>query len=488
MGLKSGETGPKGVFKKFCTEDRGRASTFRRFTTLPDVARGVLHLQPDGQRRATERGEAAVLLDGNVLMMSVPEAVNTIDGFVDIIYGYVRGGGVATGRLVVVAFDEPDHLTVAKKEEQARRDAARRQHAVTCSFDVLPPVLGPHFTRAELDACGDISSLKTDRALKTRLYDEVIRRVFERLKETMAQFAQKGHDPGAFVVDGADPRGCEIAPGERRAPALYATDDATAEALARERPIGEGDIKLIALENQIRALQVAGDEDFLQYKLCLTSTTDTDTFMTMLLDTAKRRLTPDGSTLHSLFCMREPPSKREREATDGAASATFLACDTTLLEDHLQEYLWSRASGGAAAASAPQKLQAMLALASSAALCGCDFTLEGLKGARFDHFFESLPGFIASEPKALGCFGSALAREPVVARTACQGLLRVCYAASQHMDTKQRYKKQAATVWDVSETLLRRAVWASAYWSQHEFVEEMQEWGFRPPLEAPLTG
>jgi hypothetical protein len=247
MGLKSGETGPKGVFKKFCTEDGERASTFRRFNTLPDVARGVLHLQPDGQRRATERGEAVVLLDGNVLMMSVPEAVNTIDGFVDIIYGYVRGGGVATARLVVVAFDEPEHLTVAKKEEQARRDAARRQHAVTCSFDVLPPVLGPHFTRAELDACGDISSLKTDRALKTRLYDEVIRRVCERLKENMAHFEQKGHDPGSFVVDGADPRGCEIPPGERRVPTLYATDEATANALARERSIGEGDIKLIAL-------------------------------------------------------------------------------------------------------------------------------------------------------------------------------------------------------------------------------------------------
>ena len=139
-------------------------------------------------------------------------------------------------------------------------------------------------------------------------------------------------------------------------------------------------------------------------------------------------------------------------------------------------------------ASAAQKLHAMLALAGSAALCGCDFTLEGLKGARFDHFFESLPGFIATEPKALSCFGSALAREPAVARTACQGLLRVCYTASQHMDTKQRYKKQAASVWDVSETLLRRAIWASAYWSQHEFADEMQEWGFNPPLTLPLSG
>jgi len=492
MGLKSGDTGPKGVFKKFCTDSVERRPTFRRFLTLQEVARGVLHLQPDGVRRATERSEAVVLLDGNVLMMSVPEAVNTLDGFVDIIYGYVRKGAVAAGRLVVVAFDEPEHLTMAKKEEQARRDAARRQHTVTCSTDVLPTVLGPHFTRAELEACANVHALKTDRALKTRLYDEVIRRVHDKLKEAMANFAASGHDPGVLVVDGADPRGCEVPAGERRTPAIYGTDTATAQALAHEAPIGEGDIKLIALESRLRELQAAGDEEFCRYKLCLTSTTDTDTFMTMLLDTAKRRLVPDhaadGVALHSLFCMREPPSKRDRDATDGNASATFLACDTMLLEDHLQTHLWSKASGGAAMASAPQKLHAMLALSGAAALCGCDFTLGGLKGARFDHFFESLPGFIATEPNALGCFGSALAREPVVARTACKGLLRVCYTASQHMETKPRYKKQAQTVWDVSDTLLRRAVWALAYWSQNEFADEMREWGFNPPLELPING
>jgi hypothetical protein len=126
-----------------------------------------------------------------------------------------------------------------------------------------------------------------------------------------------------------------------------------------------------------------------------------------------------------------------------------------------------------------QLLAAMVAFCAAAALCGCDFTLEGLKGSRFDHFWESMPQFVATEPMALGRFVNALDQSEAVAQDACTGLYRVCVQASKHMEEKPRYKKQAQSVHDVPDTMLRRAVWAAAYWGQREHVAS-PEWGFLP--------
>ena len=269
---------------------------------------------------------------------------------------------------------------------------------------------------------------------------------------------------------------------------MVASDPGIAAALARERPIGEGDIKLIALESRIHELKAVHPR-FKDFTLCLTSTVDTDSFPIMLLDAAKRRVNPYSSGLHSLFCMREPASKREREESGGTAKATWLVCDTVLLEYKLQCHLWSQVVENRP--SDEMMLQAMLALCASTALCGCDFTGKtGQKGSRFDHFWEALPEFIATEPKALACFGSTLADDSAVARTATGGLLRVCYAASGHMEGKRcsgtstrTYKTQAKELWDTPDRLLRRSIWATAYWAQHEFIAD-SEWGFSADLSA----
>ena len=76
-------------------------------------------------------------------------------------------------------------------------------------------------------------------------------------------------------------------------------------------------------------------------------------------------------------------------------------------------------------------------------------------------------------------FGSALASETAVAQDACTGLYRVCVNASEAMEKKPRYKKQAASVHAVSDAMLRRAIWSVAYWAQNEFVAD-PEWGFLP--------
>ena len=466
MGLKSGERGVKAWLKE------KHAAQFCRFDTLTAARDGV----------PSAREHTAILLDGNVLMNAVPESVCTLGGIADVIFGYVWRDALAAGKLVVVVFDEPAHLTYAKREEQARRDATRKAKTVTSLAEPAPPL--PHdFTRADLEACGDISVLKTDRRFKARLYDEVIRRVFARVKRVMAQWQNHGHEPGILVLDGVEPRGCELPNGEARSPVMCGTDVAVSAALTRTVPIGEGDLKLVSLENKLRDLKTR-DPRFEQYRLCITSTIDTDALPIMLLDVAKRRLAPSPVALQTRLCMREPPSKRAREETDGQARATFLTVDIVLLDKTLQCHFWSESASQPTAA---EMLQSMLALSSAMAVCGCDFTGNGQKGSRFDHFYESLPKFVANEPRALATFDTALASEPAAARQACEGLLRVCRVASTNMEVKpmgggtRTYTTQASQVRSIPKGMLRRAVWTSAYWAQNEFDANL-EWGFQPEL------
>ena len=86
---------------------------------------------------------------------------------------------------------------------------------------------------------------------------------------------------------------------------------------------------------------------------------------------------------------------------------------------------------------------------------------------------------VRTEPQSLLRFVNALDHSEAVAQDACQGLYRVCVQASKHMEDKPRYKKQAESVNTVPDNLLRRAVWAAAYWGQNEFVATV-EWGFAP--------
>ena len=472
MGLKGGsnDTGVKALLKTRVPR------AFGRFEQLSQARDAVMR---DGDEEAagdgreahpvdvtkdnlTKRQRTAVFLDGNVLMMTVPDAVGEVGAFADIIYNYVREA-MRTGCLVVVAFDEPQHLTQAKREEQQRRDAARTARTVACSNDMTPVPLGHEFTRAEVEALADVHVLKADRKCRVRLYDEVIRRVYERSQAVMTQWQANGHEPGCLILDGVEIRGADRPVGAPREVGMVGTNIEILADFARKTPIGEGDIKLIALENTLRDL-VSMNVRYSHYRLAVTSTTDTDSFCTFLIDVAKRRVLPYSGALHSLFCMREPPSKRDRECNQ-QAKASFLCCDVALLEASIQNHLWSLVR---TPPKPEQALASMLAFCSAAALCGCDFTMDGLKGSRFDHFWESLPSFVSTEPQALLRFNSALDQQEAVVQDACQGLYRVCVQASKHMEDKPRYKKQAQSVHDVPDTMLRRAVWTAAYWGQNE--------------------
>lgn len=457
MGLKAtGEKGAKAYLRTNCKR------AFRVYPTLLETRKAV----------GATRAQTAVLLDMNVILMSIPESVTTLAGCVRVVWSFVEWA-VGTGALTVCVFDEPQAMTNAKKAEQARRDQARASHKVACSDDLEPCPLTDDFTAAQLEALPNVLPLRDHRPTRSRLYDEITKRVYA----IAAAKAEKWNASGKpehltrIVMDGVDMRGCERPKESPRQPVMTGNNEALVQALQRDRPIGEGDIKLQQLDGRIRELAVEGGV-LEGTTLIMASTIDTDSLMISALSVSKRRIAPYMSSVHTVLCMRTAVTKAQKEANPDA-TATYLVCDTAMLEGMMQQHIW----GLGAQPTPEQMLNAMLAMSASAALAGCDFV--ELSGARFDHFFDSLKDFVTSEPTALEQFGAALAPDAPVARQACQSLIRVCYTASKAMEDKPRYKKQAQSVFDCDDATLRRAVWTAAYWAENEF-EADEDWGFQP--------
>lgn len=464
MGLKAtGEKGAKAYLRKNCKR------AFRTYDTLLDTRKAV----------GATRQQTAVLIDMNVVLMSIPESVTTLHGCVRVVWNFVEWA-LGTGAVTICVFDEPQAMTKAKKAEQARRDEARASHKITCSVDLEPCPLTDDFTSADLEALPNVLPLRDHRPTRSRLYDEISKRVYEIAAAKAAKWNASGNPEHRtlIIMDGVDMRGCERPKNTHRDVAMMGNDEALVQAFQRDRPIGEGDIKLQQLDGRIREL--ASDGGLLAgTTLVMQSTIDTDSLMISALGVSKRRVTPYTSSVHTVLCMRSAVTKAQREDNPDA-TASYLVCDVAMLEGYIQQHIW----GVAAQPTPVQMLNAMIAMSAATALAGCDFV--ELSGARFDHFFDSLSDFVKAEPMALQNFGTALASEPAVARQACQSLLRVCYTASRAMEDKPRYKRQAKSVFDCDDATLRRAIWTSAYWCENEFDAD-GEWGFSPIGPAAMV-
>lgn len=473
MGLKSGPGGFKALMREQA------ADAFRTYASLEAVRDAVLASETTTTSR---REKTAVFVDGNVLMMAIPAALATFEAYTAQVYRYVAAARRA-GAIVVVVFDEPEHLTHAKREEQIRRDGARaKRQIVACSED-LRPVVPSDFTVADLMALPSVHVVKDDRRLRSRFFDAVARAVYEKIAATSSP------DHGFVVFDGVDLRACDRAAAEARAPFITATNP-LGDVFERSEPIGEGDIKLAWLDNRLRTL-VRNDARFAHVRLALTCTIDTDSLATGLIDTARQRCgntttTPPTQQVHSVLCMREAAWARSRrsDCDDGVAqtAAAYLCCDLSLLEECVQKHVWKLVLVPGAPCPPPPpeaQLGAVLFICAVAAGCGCDFTGSGFPGARFDHFWEAIPEHVATDADAVAPFGHLLTSTDVhgSALDAVSALRRACHATAAHMSTKPRYKRQAMQVHAPPLGLLLRTVWSLAYWAQIEHPADVA-WGF----------
>jgi len=436
-------------------------SAFRAYQTLADAR----------DASAATRAQTFACLDGNVLMMAVPGGAKSFDALVAIVISSIRTA-MATSAVTVVAFDEPDALTQAKREEQMRRDAPRDATRVACSGDMQTVPLSDEYTRGEVHQSENVQLLMQNRSTRPRLIDEVCRTAMTRLQRQIDDWNAAGHTGGHVVFDGVDPRGADRHTGAARSPTLVASSEAAHAAFARDFRIGEGDLKLAHLGRSVRRLASEPSTPLLEATtLSLCVTIDTDSFAIELIEEARRAGDAVVSPVNTLLCMRERASKRGR---DDDHDPYYLCCDVAMLHAQLQRHMWGvhRSPGDL------EQRAAITLLVAGWAACGCDFVSE-VKPMRADVVFRCIGDVVRSHPDGLGLIEHAwrgdrgrmsLVHEPV------RALLLECARALSGMP---RVKAQhVASLRRVDELVLRRLSWVVAYWNSVEYGGDLSDFGF----------
>ena len=99
------------------------------------------------------RSQTLAVLDGNVMMNAIPASVDSFRGYVTILANQLNDAVQAAAHVVVV-FDEPEAMTLAKRDEQRRRDAVRQARVPLCSEDLVATITDDNFSTDDLRADG----------------------------------------------------------------------------------------------------------------------------------------------------------------------------------------------------------------------------------------------------------------------------------------------------------------------------------------------
>ena len=453
MGLKAtGDKGVKAVVK------HAFASACRSYDNLGDVRKAV----------GVDRSKTSICMDGNVMFMQVPTAASTFDGYTSIITSAIKTA-LASAALVIVVFDEPEHLSVAKAEEQRRRDQARNKTVVLSSEDITTHPTTDNYTAEDLEKLVDCQPVVRCRPARQRFFDEVCRQVLLKLKSTIDNWAEQGHEC-VVVFDGVDPLGAQRPPNQPRTPQLFGTDSEVAAMFQRDTHTGEGDLKLSLVEQRVKDLVM---DDQLEADLHMTSTIDTDSIAISLMDTARRNCEPiPVQQVQGCLCMRERATKRDLEE-DEDARATYFTIDYAHLYELIQAKLW----GINRNPTTIQQRKATALMCAGWSLCGCDFVaLPGMNAALV---MDALPSYLQTAPELLDLMEHTWSGDRCSTLSATDALRRlVLLCASHYEDAPRARKATVGKMRNYDVTVLQRAVWVASYWHHCEFAGAMHEFGF----------
>ena len=412
--------------------------------------------------------QTVVCLDGNVLSNQIPTAVNDVSGYVRILSGFVNQA-FAAGSIVVVVFDEAKHLTLAKKAEQDRRDAARKKGQMQASTD-LESFLGPKgddFALADVENC-DPHAVMRHRGARPRMFDMLWMRVFRAVEG-------KGK---TLVFDGIDASGIDRPIGTPREQGIVSTDATLEAVLAHAVPIGEGDLKLTDVACVVQEQRDAGLAAFAGIELILISTIDTDSLAIELINEAakaeERRLN-DCPPMRTMLCFKEQTGKRGGDDFKNA----YACFDMSLLLDQVLDFLFADNKDE----SVHLHRHAIALLSMAWTLCGSDFC--SVKGCRPD-IMTDVCGVICKTDLQLllplaACW--ELQRADIdglnkFKRDACAIVDRLVSEAGRVLGSMPRMARSVASLKnEYSNTEAQKAAWVSLYWHGCE-LKEVEKWGF----------
>ena len=385
MGQKSGDTGVKASLRRRFERAFGRHPNY-------DECLEELEQSPS---------QAAIVVDGNVLLRQLPKNVSreatdnlpprnepaTLHDYVEILsnrfFGFFRAADV-----VVLVFDQPETLTLAKEEEQRQRDGAAK--AVVASSDFRTNT--DDYSLRDMKLADPLHDLVKGRAARPRFSDQLVRMV----KNEMARFLNAKEK--TLVVDGADPRGALRPIGAVRIPRITAVGhEATAlvQWFCQYTHTGEGDLKLGRIYDRLLDAHDAAagaPEALTKIKTCFSFTIDTDEFPVQLLSVARRDvegvLDPPVRYLIGLY---EPSTKKTADVDGGAPSYSF--CDVALLYRMLlADVFGERWKSLLRRTSAEHRREVITLITAGWAMLGCDF-VSTVKKLTFDRVLEVAAAF-----------------------------------------------------------------------------------------------
>ena len=479
MGLKSGEYGAKKQFLERFPD------AFVRSPSMFDL------------RAALEapHSSCVCVIDGNVEMMSAPAAVTSFEDFVRF-FKFKIISAIDVAQHVIVVFDEPEHLTEAKKEEQAKRDAARQRSVPACSNDLVNWPTDDNFSHEQLRGpCVDIQRLFKSRATRSRTIDAICMETLECIYNCRIKNRPRESRP-SLTFDGVDERGAHRPIRERRVPAIVSTETILKENLKRDVPMGEGDLKITSTHLKIQSLRNEGCPLLQNVDVCFLMTIDTDSLLIELLQQSKKNEDElldetKNDQLKTILCLKERSQKRKVDGDDTNEGGCILCVDLERLESDVGEFLMPRRPDGKIC-SPRGRWRAIALLSAGLALSGCDFV--ELKGLRADFVFEAAREVCQEHTKLLKHMENVNRADPeqvINSLPAIRRLVRIVHVA---LENAPRMQRSAISVGNYDKFHLLRAAWTVSYWSFNEQIA-ITKFGFvasqssdlemvpKPPLE-----
>ena len=446
MGLKGSENGCQAVFQFLFPKSFLACPRLSETRELVDV----------------DRSETLAVLDGNVMVMAVPQTMTTFNEYVMIMVAQITPAIEAAAHVVVV-FDEPKAMTRAKAAEQQARDARRKTKTPVCSNELVACITTDEFTQDMLQADGcNVRLLMDHRAARSRFFDALCVAVLAHFSET------NGEGTWSLTFDGIDARGAGRDFEERRVAGILSSDqDFWSALLARESAIGEGDIKLTDVAQRVHDAALVSGTPVDGVVLNLLVTVDTDSLVIELMKQAQRLQRKDEKDKNELtvLCLKEPA--RKRKGDDFVTPSRFLCCNIAKFYEDMCEYMDTSSSA--------DNSSAVALMVGALATCGCDF-LE-VKGARADLMMPVVKDVIQKNPQILKVMGNIFKQKEDEIQLAKGAIETVLQSYANEISTKPRMARASASVNDYCEAQLLRTVWITAYWSGREF-KDCYNWGF----------
>jgi hypothetical protein len=399
------------------------------------------------------REEVCAVSDGNVALARVPQAVQEFDAYVSILASSLRQL-LGSASVVVVVFDDSAQMTEAKRAEQAKRDAGRAKSRVVASSDVDAVPRDDDYGETDILQLRDCHALMSFRPARNRFFDAVCVAVLNRLRPQMERWEEQGF-PTCLLFDGIDPRGANRPLGTQRRPQLWGSCAESASAL-QHAEAGEGDLKLLLVEQCVSAAAAAATARFGAMRAVFNVTIDTDSISLGLIEAARRECAGESGVL-SLLALQD---------SDG-----FLVVDSEKLYAKLQAEIWGRLE-----ATAEERRRAMLLLIGGWALGGCDFT--GVPGFTAEMAFDVVPALARTMRDELNVMDDARGERSQVGNTS--GMLRkvVFLGASSYAERPRSKRSVIEKLHAVESAPLLRASWCLSYWSLNEIKGDLTEFGF----------